>query len=252
MSRPHTVIAHVQKHHGEFANINTLTAFLGFREKGYEMRCFEVADLPNIELAGDTPVVGGIPVVIAALARLGIYPPELPSIPEHLQRYAQRRTWETTMQAARNEIDGGRSIFVKPLPSDRKLFSGTVFRTFRDTIPTAHVPPDYPVICSEPVEFASEYRVFVVDRDILGLRHYKGDFRIFPDVQIIDEAVAAYSPGPSAYGIDFGVTSDGRTLLVETNEAYSLGCYGLTPLLYSSLIERRWNELTAALSQTAA
>jgi hypothetical protein len=30
--------AYVQKHHGEFANINTLTAFLGFRDIGYDVR----------------------------------------------------------------------------------------------------------------------------------------------------------------------------------------------------------------------
>lgn len=239
------MIAHVQKDRGEFANINTLTAFLGFREKGYEVRCFDVANLPEIEVARDTPVIGGIPVVVAALSRLGITPPELPSIPVPLEPFAQRRTWKTTMQAARNCAERGESIFVKPIPADRKLFSGLVFTKFRDTIATAHVPPTYPVICSDPVDFVSEYRVFVLDREILGIRHYKGDFRLFPDVRVIDAAIAAYITAPAAYGIDFGITSDARTLLVEVNEGYSLGCYGLSPVLYSSMIERRWNELTA-------
>lgn len=40
------MIANIQKHEGEFANINTLTAFLGFREKGYEVRFFEWPELP--------------------------------------------------------------------------------------------------------------------------------------------------------------------------------------------------------------
>jgi hypothetical protein len=239
------VIAYIQKHHGEFANINTLTAFLGFREKGYDVRCFEFAELPQLELHLDSPVVGGIPVVVAALARLGITPPDLPSIPTSLKAFAQRRTWLTTMQEARNQVELGQSVFVKPMPIDRKLFSGMVFRVFRDTIPTAHVPPDYPVVCSEPMEFVSEYRAFILGNEVLGIRHYKGDFRRFLDVAVVEAAVAAYRPSPSAYGIDFGVTSDGRTLLVETNEAYSLGCYGLPPLLYSTLLERRWNELTS-------
>lgn len=39
------------------------------------------------------------------------------------------------------------------------------------------------------------------------------------------------------------MTTDGRTLLVETNEAYPLGCYGLTPIFHSPLMERRWHEL---------
>ena len=239
-----SMIAYIQKHEGEFANINTLTAFLGFREKGYEVRFFEWPELPCEGIQPDTPVMGGIPVVVAALTHLGIVVPELPSIPAVLQRFAGRRTWLSTMQEARNLVSGGQSIFVKPVPSDRKLFAGIVFRQFRDTIATAHVPPEYPVVCSEVVDFVSEYRAFVLDSEVLGLRHYKGDFRVFPAPEVIDSAVAAYSPSPAAYGIDFGVTGDGRTLLVETNEAYSLGCYGLTPILYSTFLERRWAELT--------
>ncbi len=240
--------AYIQKHQGEFANINTLTAFLGFREKGYELRCFEFAELSEIEITAETPVVGGIPVVVAALERLGVSVPLLPSIPAEIQKFAARATWQGTMQDARNAVADGRSVFVKPTPIDRKLFTGVVFHVFRDTIQTAHVLSDYPVICSDVVEFVSEYRCFVLDGEILDIRHYKGDFRVFPDVSIIDSAVAEYRHAPAAYGIDFGVTRDGRTLLVETNEAYSLGCYGLTPLLYSTLIERRWNELTKAPS----
>ena len=238
------MIAHIQKHQGEFANINTLTAFLGFREKGYEVRFFEYPDLPYSDIQPDTPVMGGIPVVVAALTHLGIVVPELPSIPAALQGFAGRQAWLSTMQEARNLVSDGRSIFVKPVPADRKLFSGIVFRQFRDTIATAHVPPEYPVVCSDVVDFVSEYRAFVLESEVLGLRHYKGDFRVFPDPAVIDSAVATYSSSPTAYGIDFGVASDGRTLLVETNEAYSLGCYGLTPVLYSTFLERRWAELT--------
>lgn len=83
-----------------------------------------------------------------------------------------------------------------------------------------------------------------MDSEVLGLRHYKVDFRVFPAPEVIDSAVAAYSPSSEAYGIEFGVTDDGRTLLVETNEAYALGCYGLTPILYSTFLGRRWGELT--------
>ena len=49
------------------------------------------------------------------------------------------------------------------------------------------------------------------------------------------------------YGINFGVTSKGETLLVEVNEA--LGCYGLFPDLYVKLIITRWAELTDTLDE---
>lgn len=43
--------------------------------------------------------------------------------------------------------------------------------------------------------------------------------------------------------LDFGVTSDGRTLLIEMNDGYSLGAYGLEPELYAKLLTARWAEL---------
>ena len=51
------------------------------------------------------------------------------------------------------------------------------------------------------------------------------------------------------YGINFGVTSKGETLLVEVNEGYALGCYGLLPDLYVKMIITRWAELTDTLDE---
>ena len=48
---------------------------------------------------------------------------------------------------------------------------------------------------------------------------------------------------PAAYGLDFGVTADGRTLLVEANDGFALGCYGLDPVIYAEMLEARWCEL---------
>ena len=39
------------------------------------------------------------------------------------------------------------------------------------------------------------------------------------------------------------MTGDGRTLLVEINDGYSRGCYGLPPNLYAQLLSARWAEL---------
>ena len=39
------------------------------------------------------------------------------------------------------------------------------------------------------------------------------------------------------------VTDDGRTLLVEFNDAYSLGCYGLNDIQYAKFISARWSQL---------
>jgi ATP-grasp domain, R2K clade family 2 len=214
----------IQKHRGEFANIDTFTALLGFREKGYEIITFEYPEIDELPLDDESIVCGGIPVVLRALKRLGITPPELPSIPSQIADFAARKISTAT----------------------RKLFPGKPLKEFRDLISTRHLPDEQIVVTSEIVEFHSEYRAFVMDGDILGIHYYKGNIRLFPDFTVIDRAIAAYTSAPAAYAIDFGIVADGRTLLVETNEAYALGCYGLPELRYSSLIERRWQELLAS------
>lgn len=49
--------------------------------------------------------------------------------------------------------------------------------------------------------------------------------------KIIDE----YAEAPAAYALDVGLTKDGKAVIVEVNDGYSLGCYGLDPLHYAKL-----------------
>ena len=49
--------------------------------------------------------------------------------------------------------------------------------------------------------------------------------------------------GPAGRAIDLGVTSDGRTLLVEVNDGFALGSYGLDDVTYALLLSARWAEL---------
>ena len=48
---------------------------------------------------------------------------------------------------------------------------------------------------------------------------------------------------PMGCSMDICVTKDNRTLLVEFNDAYALGCYGLPSLYYAKLISARWSQL---------
>lgn len=105
---------------------------------------------------------------------------------------------------------------------------------------------------SEVVEFVSEWRYFVRRHEIIGAGHYNGDPFTHPDAATVKKAVADYRvEALVAYGIDFGVTADGRTLLVEVNDAYSLGHVGLRPLPYANMLEDRWVELVTKSRPTS-
>ena len=57
------------------------------------------------------------------------------------------------------------------------------------------------------------------------------------------EAFVKWDERPMACSMDICVTKGGKTLLVEINDAYALGCYGLTDVFYAKLISARWSEL---------
>ena len=199
------MLAHIHKPSGEFADVAAFTAYLGFREKGYEIGFFDYEDMRQLQLGLDTPVVGGFRAVWEALKLLGITPPILDYIPQSLARYAGRTIWTSTMLEVRQSVEAGRPIFAKPAANRPKIFTGQVFRVLRDTIASAAVPADFPVICSDVIEFVSEYRVYVVRREAIAIKHYKGDFKRFPEVRVIEAALADYADQPAGFGMDVGV-----------------------------------------------
>src|SRR6185436_17513354 len=106
---------------------------------------------------------------------------------------------------------------------------------------------DTPVFFSTPVNFVSEYRCYVLEGEIQGVKFYKGDWSKAPARDVLEAAVKAYRPY-RAYSIDFGVLDTGSTVVVEVNDAFALGCYGLHHHQYAKMIEARWEELTAPLA----
>ncbi|MEL7114303.1 MAG: ATP-grasp domain-containing protein [Pseudomonadota bacterium] len=224
-------------------SVNWLAADIGFSQKGYEIRPFAMADFEDVELEPGDIVVGGVGIVRQGMARLGFEVPSLPGVPEPLLPFAGRMLWQDTIGALRKRVQAGEAIFAKPPADQPKRFTGKVLSSVRDLIETAHLPDDARLDCSEPVRFLAEYRVFIRWGEILGVRPYNGDPLLFPDPDVIRAALAAYADAPASYTLDMGVTDDGRTLLVEVNDSYATGAYGLDPLRYAEFIEARWDEL---------
>lgn len=135
-------------------------------------------------------------------------------------------------------------IFVKPNKYSKEFIGGVAEskQSFNNCF--YDVSDDKELLVSEVVNFVSEYRGYVIDKELRGIKHYQGDFRVFPDMTIIDSAIKDYISQPIGYSIDFGITDDGKTLLVECNDGYSLGNYGLNDVTYSTLLARRWIEMT--------
>ncbi len=245
---------YVRYREGEPDGANAFASADGFRRLGTEVVPFygfgdveEIGDLgPEVGLSG---YVGDVQ---CALAAAGAEVPPPMDYPASLFRHLHRGVWKARLEDVRRSRQ---LVFVKPV--ERKLFSGFVWSGSRDDrIRVAAHGDAVPVWASDPVSFISEYRCFVMGGEVLGVRPYKGDWSAFPDPSVIRDMASVLArsgigpgpggaavPAPAALAIDVGVTAPGRTALVEVNDSFALGSYGLDSVLYARMISARWMEM---------
>ncbi|MGF1430479.1 ATP-grasp domain-containing protein [Kitasatospora sp. LaBMicrA B282] len=147
-----------------------------------------------------------------------------------------RRIVHTTLAAAR-ELSG--PAFVKP-PGD-KAFAARVYPDGAALPGPELLPGETPVLVSEVVAFAAEYRLFVLDGVVLAASRYAvaGELDVAPlagdplaaaALGFAGELLRAVADGlPSAVVVDVGQLADGRWAVVEANPAWASGGYAADP-----------------------
>jgi hypothetical protein len=223
-------------------NPNFYAAHDGFRQLGVEIEPFwGFGDIEGLEdLGPEVGLSGFVGDVQKALQKLGKPMPEPMDYPEELQEYLRRDMRQTTLETVRNSSS---PMFVKPI--EHKLFTGFLWKGERgDRLRLATHPNHTPVWVCKPVDFRAEYRCFILDGEILDVRLYKGDWKRAPHPTWVEDAVKKFTKAPRAYSIDWGVTFGGRTLLIEVNDGFALGHYGLASIPYAKMIDARWEEMT--------
>ena len=232
----------VQTWRGEFANEATYVFFMGAEFLSIPIEKFDMEDIGKLDINENTVVAGGITAVRHAMSLLDVKLPIPLDIPDELYPYAKRDIKNTTIkEAMENAIF---PLFVKPRKP--KLFTGAVVSSSYELEMfkhTSYEAEELEIQTSNVVKFVSEYRVFVIEGHPYDCRKYSGDYRVTPDFKFIEETIKAYKTQPISYGIDFGVTDKGETMLIEANDGYSLGTYGFDSYNYYRMVCLRWNEL---------
>ena len=232
------------KNNGQISSHNNYSAYEGFSEMGFEIITY--MDLANItDNKAEDIIVSHVDDVRNTLHRFGIVAPEI-DYPEELNKYLGRKIWKSNINTIANNPENW-NIFIKPI--EDKKFTGVVVKSTRDLIGCGTIGENTEIFCSEVVKFKAEWRCFVRYGEILDVRLYKGDWRQHYNARVIENAVAEYVSAPNGYAIDFGVTDKGETLLIEVNDGYSLGYYGLFHLDYAKLLSARWAELTGTTDE---
>ncbi len=218
-------------------NINIATAIEGFHEMGFEIHEYEkLSEAYDLYEKGDI-VLDGILQVNHCLSKFDIKTNNV-DYPEVLKEYLGRKIWNDKINHINNHPELF-PLFVKPV--EDKKFTGIVVKEIKDLIGCGSCYDNADVICSEVVDFEFECRGFVYYDKMIDLRPYKGDWRNMNkiDTKIINNAMkdfATWKDRPNSCSLDWGVTKDGRTLLIEMNSSYSLGCYGLPSIYYAKMI----------------
>lgn len=219
-----------------------------FRQRNIPVELFLGKRLVRRKLAlkKDTLVVGYVETILASLQQLNVTPPPTNDYPSALHPYLHRRIWQNTLHELYNWVfEGNPPVFAKP-NGRKKRFTGQVFQNVNDLHRAEGASKSTLIWCSEVVNWLSEYRVFIIKGEVVGIQHYSGDPTIHIDKQIVTEALVLFeqsSDVTAAYALDFGVLADGNTALVEWNDGFSLGSYGLDKKFYTDMLISRWIEL---------
>ena len=199
----------------------------------------------QLPLSDETFICGDMVAMHGAMKQLGIEVPIPDDFPAVLEPFLKRRVWRSTVSALEAALDQGRETFAKPAGRS-KVFTGRVFGSPYDRSYLSGISRREPIWCSEVVDWISEYRVYVIESEIVSIDYYWGDRSVPVSLSTVQEAVKLYScsgKSPVAYGIDFGVLSSGETALVEANDGYALGAYSINATDYTRLLLARWRQL---------
>jgi hypothetical protein len=199
----------------------------------------------QLPLTRDSFICGDMDAMHGAMKQLGIEPPVPNDFPTSLARYFRRKVWRSSIRALEHALEEGREIFAKPA-GRRKRFTGRVFTSPADRYYLSGTSAQEPLWCSEVVRWISEFRVYVIHGEVVSINPYQGDASESLCESTLRDAIEAFTgsgEAPAAYGIDFGVLDTGETALVEANDGYSLGAYGIDAESYTRLLFTRWEEL---------
>ena len=137
-------------------------------------------------------------------------------------------------------------IFVKPF--QQKLFTGLVIDKYSISS-LREFPDDLEVMSYEYIDnILSEWRVYVMDGKIQDSRNYSGDFKVSPDYFTIESKIKSLrNQLPSAYTMDVGVIQHHAggiyTTVIEFNDMYAIGNYGIENSLYLRMLKQRYFEI---------
>ena len=223
---------------------------IGFKELGEEVKFYNAADIfaDTIPHTDNDIVVGHIDQCRRYISLLNEQCKTPPNVdyPEPLISFMGRKFWILDLKSVYTQMTGNNPepIFVKSY--DQKIITGFVCRNFTDYVEhcTGH-DLNTVVYVSEVVDFKAEFRTYIHRHDIVACLRYKGDYDKAPCKATVEAMLYALrnTKMPVAYSIDVGILDTGETVLIECNDGFALGNYGVPARRYAEMHRDRWYQI---------
>lgn len=196
----------------------------------------------------DDIFIGSVEGTIAFWKELGITPPSYLGYPAEFSAYYNRNIKVRKFGSiTHNDLP----IFIKP-KNNVKEFTGFVLEKNSTLVNinqyVSNISPETEVYTSDPIEIDAEYRCFVHKNQLVGLKHYAGDFTKFLDINAIDFLIKRYEKrAPVSYTLDVAVSNiknkNTNVTVIEVNDFWAIGGYGLDGKTYVRMIIDRFQEI---------
>ena len=182
--------------------------------------------------------VGSVEFMREVFKRIGLDDVRLPM-------NSDRKHEIITLKEAYERVGKGEKIFIKPV--EIKLFTGLVLDGCIYSCLTK-LSDETKVMAYEPLEkILSEWRLYVHKGKILDSRNYSGDFKIQPDYNYVESVISLLEKFPCAYTIDIGKEfkrhGGMNDVVIEFNDMWAIGNYGMPNDLYLKLLTDRYFEI---------
>jgi hypothetical protein len=144
------------------------------------------------------------------------------------------------LENIRNQI----GVFIKPLQI--KLFTGFVLDGCQYPI-LDEIPQDTQILVYDAFKsnITTEWRLYIDRGEIIDSHCYSGDFKIMPDYEYIENIIINNKKldFPSTYVIDSAVLENGECVIIEYNDMWAIGNYGLDNYTYLKLLTNRYFDI---------
>jgi hypothetical protein len=160
-----------------------------------------------------------------------------------LPKNSNRNSTLLTLGEVKQRVSNGEKLFIKPY--DIKLFTGFVYDGYGYSILDA-IDDNTKLIVYQPFssKILSEWRVYVYRNSIEDWKNYSGSIAILPDYNYVESVIYENKlTFPDTYTIDIGILESGENVVIEYNDMWAIGNYGIDNDVYLKLLQHRYNQI---------